>query len=347
MPYKIRKYKNKKTDEICFSVVNTETKKVHSKCTDETKAKRQKRLLESLEGAGFKENVDKFLQTIKNVSFSKRKAGLLPPKSRKLLEEIKDETITSLEIVRTPIESYINKTLSLVSLGSWNNAIRSSGYDKLFHLSLFINKKYVFHKIEVTTLARENPIKKDSEVMDASNVLVKISNTGIPLSINTMIENTKKFMGDEKFTSYDPVNNNCQDFLLGVFKGNNISTPEIEKFIKQDAEAIFQKTPQLTSMVARFVTDLGSRFNRLVEGEGGSIQVQNILKYLEKQKKNNENLQQKTEKIKNLTQGNGKNKTQKNKWIEALKIYNKGKKWSVPAKNTEEYKKVKIIMEKL
>ena len=305
MPYKIRKYKN------CYSVVNTETKKVHSKCTDESKAKRQKRLLENLEGAGFKENVEKFIKTIKTASFSKRKAGLLPPKSRALLDQIKDETITSLEIVRTPIESYINKTLSIVSFGAWDEAVRSTGYDKLFHLSLFINKKYVLHKIEVTTLARENPIKKDSEVMDASNVLSKISSTGIPLNIGQLVENTKKFMGDEKFTSYDPVANNCQDFLIAVFKGNGLLTPEIEKFVKQDAVSIFEKTPKITSMVARFVTDLGSRFNRLVEGEGGI------------------------------------NKRTGNKWIEALKIYNKGRKWCVPQKDSAEYKKVKKIMEKL
>lgn len=315
MPYKIRKYKNRKSGEICFSVVNIETKKVYSRCTDEKKAKRQKRLLENLEGAGLKENVEKFLKTI---TFSKRKAGLLPPKSRKLLEEVKDETITSLEIVRTPIESYISKTLNLVSFGSWEQAVKSTGYDKLFHLSLFINKSIVFHKIEVTTLARENPIKTDSQTMDASSVLSKISSTGIPLSIGQMVENTKKLMGDEKFTSYDPVSNNCQDFLIAVFKGNGILTPEIEKFVKQDAVSIFEKTPKLTGMFARFVTDLGSRFNRLVEGEGGALEL------VDKQKKK-----------------------QGNKWIEALKIYNKGRKWYVPKKDTAEYKKVKKIMEKL
>lgn len=308
MPYKIRKYTNKKTGEVCYSVVNSMTKKVHSKCSTENKAKKQKRLLENLEeGSGLKENIEKFVKT---ASFSKRKAGLLPPKSRALLEQIKDETISSLEIVRTPIESYINKTLNVVSLGAWDQAVKSTGYDKLFHLSLFINRKYVFHKIEVTTLARENPIKSDSQVMDVSNVLSKISSTGIPLSIGQMIENTKKFMGDEKFTSYDPVANNCQDFLISVFKGNDILTPEIEKFIKQDAVSIFQKTPKITSMIARFVTDLGSRFNRLVEGEGAS------------------------------------NNSRQNKWIEALKIYNQGRKWCVPKKGTKEYEIVKKIMEK-
>jgi hypothetical protein len=34
-----------------------------------------------------------------------------------------------------------------------------------------------------------------------------------------------------------------------------------------------------------------------------------------------------------------------NKWIEALKIYNKGKKWSVPKKGSAEYVEVKKIMD--
>lgn len=34
-------------------------------------------------------------------------------------------------------------------------------------------------------------------------------------------------------------------------------------------------------------------------------------------------------------------------WIQALKIFNKGKKkWTIPKKGTEDYKKVKAIMAK-
>ncbi len=41
-------------------------------------------------------------------------------------------------------------------------------------------------------------------------------------------------------------------------------------------------------------------------------------------------------------------KTKPNKWIRALKIFNKGKpKYIVPKKGTKEYKEVRKIMEKL
>ena len=72
------------------------------------------------------------------LSFKKRAEGKLPPKSRDLLAKVGSETITSIKVVRTPIESYIDRTLSIVSLGNWRNAVKNAGYDKLFHLSLII-----------------------------------------------------------------------------------------------------------------------------------------------------------------------------------------------------------------
>jgi hypothetical protein len=49
MPYKIRKVKGKK----CFSVVNTTTKRKHSKCTTKKNAKKQMALLYGLENPMF------------------------------------------------------------------------------------------------------------------------------------------------------------------------------------------------------------------------------------------------------------------------------------------------------
>ena len=107
------------------------------------------------EGAGFFDNVRSSLWKVADrLSFKTREAGKLPPRSRELLARIQNERITALTVVRTPIESYLNKALQFISGGTWQDAVRSQNYDKLFHLSLFINGRYVFHKIEVTTLAQ-------------------------------------------------------------------------------------------------------------------------------------------------------------------------------------------------
>lgn len=219
-----------------------------------------------IEGAGFFDNVRSSLWKVADrLSFKTREAGKLPPRSRELLARIQNERITALTVVRTPIESYLNKALQFISGGTWQDAVRSQNYDKLFHLSLFINGRYVFHKIEVTTLAEENPIKPDSETMAVKGTFP---------TIGQLVENTRRAMGDQNFTYYNPATNNCQDFILAVLSANRLLTPELQKFIKQDAVAIFSKTPRWTAKIASAITNLGARFNRLIEGEAARVQEQ-------------------------------------------------------------------------
>ena len=295
MPYKIKKVKN----QNCYEVINSETGKIHSKCTSREKAKAQVRILESLlVGEGFADIVDK-------LSFKKRAVGKLGPKSRKLLEQVGNEKITDMKLIRTPIESYINKVLGIVSLGNWQSSVQKAGYDKLFHLSIFINNKYVLHKVEILTFEATNPIKSDSETMPVP--------LGIrTITINELIENTRKYMGDENFSNYNAKNNNCQVFVDSVLTANGLNSSELKKFVLQDSVKIFNENPSWLEGFTNVVTDLGARVNRFLEGEG-----------VKKQPK-------------------------PNKWIQALKVYNKDNtKFCFPKKNTKDYFRVKEIMEKL
>ena len=323
MPYKlIRK------NQRCWMVVNSETGRVHSKCTSQKKAKSQIRLLESLtEGEGFTD----IARAVVDKILPQRQAGKLSPKSRTLLQSISNETITSLECVRTPIESYIDNVLNAISFGKWKQAVKQSGYDRLFHLSLFINKTYVFHKIEVLTLIADKSIIK-------SNSEVKTVSIGTnPITIGQLIQKTKDFMGDQKFTSYDPVSNNCQDLVLSVLKANNLNTPELEQFVKQDAVKIFEKNPSWVGKFAQTVTDVAGRVNRLVEGEGqmGGFAINlppTTKKYIREMK----------------TGGAARRKSRPQgglSWIQALKKWNGNKgTWCIPKKGTIEYNEVKKLM---
>jgi hypothetical protein len=302
-----------------------------------------------------------------------RKAGVLRPKSRKLLESIAKEPITTMEIVRTPIESYINNILNVISLGAFKKAVQSLGYDKLFHLSLYINKKYVFHKIEVLTL--DNAPK---DLIQAGKSEVK----NVPLSstvytIGDMITKTREFMTEEKFTSYDPVSNNCQDLVLSVLKALNLNTPELEKFVKQDAESIFAKIPSFVAKFAQGVTDIAGRFNRLTEGEGQGGFAIKIPEYNKKYLFSEMNKGGSTDLVNmeiepaDVTTKRPRGRPRKNPvhvepvekrpkgrpkvdklakpktktWIQALKEYNQNeKKWCVPKKGTAAYMKVLEIM---
>ena len=55
---------------------------------------------------------------------------------------------------------------------------------------------------------KKNPIKKNSET---KNVPVLRN-----ITIEELIQNTKGFMGDKKFNTYDAFLNNCQDFVQAI-----------------------------------------------------------------------------------------------------------------------------------
>lgn len=228
---------------------------------------------DDIDGAGLRETfqavkkkatefIDKYLPL--------RTPGLLPPKSRQLLEQIKNEKINSMQIIRTPIESYINKALNLLSLNKWDQVVKQMGYDKLFHLSIFLNNKYVFHKIETPTLSQETPIRQNSELKNVN--ISSLRNN----SISKFIDETRRYMGDENFSRYDPAYLNCQHFITAALSANNVITPELNKFINQDAIQIFQKLPKYVKDVATTITDIGARVNRAIQGEG----VKNLSKYI-------------------------------------------------------------------
>lgn len=226
------------------------------------------------EGAGIFDYFKKGIERIAPL----RKEGLLPPNARSLLEKIKDEVINSIVVVRTPIHSMISKALNVISLGKFNELVKRLGYDKLFHLSLFINGKYIFHKIEVPTLEQANPVKSNSEVMP-----VQITRT---LNIGQFIDTTRQYMGDTKFSNYNAATNNCQVFITSALQANGLLTDkasnELSKFINQNAEDIFKQLPQYVGKITDVITDIGARANRLIQGEGINNTYKNI-KYIKPQ----------------------------------------------------------------
>lgn len=222
------------------------------------------------EGAGIFDFFKKGIERIAPL----RKEGILPPRSRAVLEKIKDEQINSIIVVRTPIHSMISKALNVISLGKFNEVVKRLGYDKLFHLSLFINGKYIFHKIEVPTLEEGNPVKSNSQVMP-----VQITRT---LNIGQFIDTTRQYMGDTKFSNYNAATNNCQVFITSALQANGLLTnrlnSSIRLFITQNAEDIFKQLPQYVSKITDVITDIGARANRLIQGEGSGNHLIRLVK---------------------------------------------------------------------
>ena len=190
----------------------------------------------------------------------KRKAGLLPPPVRKMLETKGSVKISSIKIVRTPLSSFVSSLLNVISLGAYEKAVNESPYDSMFHLAMLINGRYTTEKNEVIKLYQGTPVKKNSETFD-----LPVSKN---ITIGELFENGRQKMGDDNFTNYDARSNNCQDFLLGLLDGSGLTTDDARKFIKQDAEVVFKKMPTVSEKIGRFLTDVGAVGERIMEGEG-------------------------------------------------------------------------------
>lgn len=216
----------------------------------------------------------KFKNTINDIKkvVKKREPGLLPPAVRKLLSQIGDEKINKLVVIRTPLSDFTRGLLSLISLNEYDNAVRKARYDKMFHLALFINDKYILDKQEVLKLVVSiNAIKSDTEKMD-----VNFNNQNI--SLNEFVDKTKKLMGDIAFTSYNSRYNNCQDLIIASLKANDLLTDDLKNFIKQDADSVWKEIPTVSEKIANWLTDAGAVADKLIEGEGKA--KRSITKYL-------------------------------------------------------------------
>jgi len=188
-----------------------------------------------------------------------RDPGKLPPSARKQLEQVGNEKITKIVAVRTPLSSTTKAFLNIISLGQFEK-ISKKYFDDLFHLAFWINDKYNLEKNEVISFGTKNPIKSNSETQP---ITVNKS-----LTFNELMENTRKYMGDNNFTSYNAEKNNCQNFLLGILNGNGIGTDAEKKWIKQDTEQVFKEIPTFSKVLGNLATTAGAVVDRLVQGEG-------------------------------------------------------------------------------
>lgn len=198
----------------------------------------------------------------------KRNDGTLPPKVRNLLNKVGNETITKMEIVRYPIK--LSKIFNLISLGRYQKFIEQNGFDKLFHLSLYLNDKYILEKNEVINMEIDNPLS----VNESESMSVNLSSKQI--TFNELLDKTKSYMGDKNFSNYDARKNNCQVFITSVLKSNGLLTDANKGFINQDVEKIFEGIPSIAEKLIKGVTDTASIVDRQIYGEGVNSSIGNV-----------------------------------------------------------------------
>ena len=221
-----------------------------------------------MEGEGLLKQIQKSAKALKKLPadiVSKRDKNKFPPNLKIFLDKNGDKMVETMEVTRTPLDAVLTKVLQTATLNQFNKAVASMGYDNMFHLALVLNNKHQLDKQAVVTMAHIRKTK-NTEVMK-----IKMPK---PVTFRELILNTLDEMGNSRFSTYDSAKNNCQDFVMGVLKGNKIPlTKEQTDFIKQDTVELFQKVPKYTSKLAKYVTDAGAIADKFMQGGGSEMQM--------------------------------------------------------------------------
>lgn len=186
-----------------------------------------------------------------------REAGKFPPDDRKLIEQVGGEKVEKLTLFRYPIQ--------LSKFAKFIGALKSTPYDDLIHIGVVINDKYLTEKDAVLNFMRSGVPSQSTDTMD-----VQLGTKSI--TINDLLENTRKRMGDQRFSEYRALSWNCQDYLQNMLEANGLSTAETTKFIKQDLEQVVKNLPSFANAISNFFTGAKAVVNRLTKGEGDDCQ---------------------------------------------------------------------------
>ena len=174
---------------------------------------------------------------------------------RNFIDENNDRKIISLQVFRQPIGKAMEIAMRLISLGKFRK--EKYGYDAFFHLGLVAvlddNRKVLIEKnatIDIKQISK-NP---NGEYMD-----VYMSHA-IPLI--DFLNNGQKQMSDDYFT-YNPLSNNCQNYVLGLLQGNGLLDNNLKQFIYQDISDYKNK---VVNFIGDKATNIAAIGNRIVHG---------------------------------------------------------------------------------
>lgn len=195
--------------------------------------------------------------------------------STQTLEIYKDKKIDKLEIMRDALKRHWTGAINILSLGKFDELQKKHGFDKLYHLALFATidgQRIIIEKNEVINIEPFKPsmVSPTSEYM---NVPLRNKN----LTLNEMMDRTKKLMGDTLFYDYDALGtngneaNNCQNFVMNILKSSNLLDRNNLNFLYQNVNTIskdFQNSQfSYLPNVLKGITRLGSHVSRFI-GKG-------------------------------------------------------------------------------
>lgn len=206
-----------------------------------------------------KEAVSSGISRVKEAASALFGSDRLPKSFRDNLAKHGEKKIKSIQVVREPLARAVNAFANIITGGTFNEVAKKQGEAGFFHL-------YAILELDDGTRLRfeknERPVLEPMSGSPSSNAQ-SVSVSGKGLGLGEMVDRGIKRMGEGTYIAYDPINNNCQDFLLGNFAP--LMTGELRSFIKQDVAELVEKTPSFSKILAQKATGLAGKAREIFE----------------------------------------------------------------------------------
>lgn len=213
-----------------------------------------------------KETLGKLVDT--TTDYFKPRLDSYDNKTTSMLKQIGDLPITRLQIYKAPLREMFNKALDLISLGAWSKSKKKYGFDTFFHLGLLATldngQTYIIEKLDRPSVSQDfNLNEQGLELLD-----VPLTGLGSKrLTINMMLEDARKAVGDQKFFEYDSFRNNCQFFVRMLLDNQGLYTEREKNFFFQDISQLVNELPEYVQKFQRFATDTTATVGKIT-GQG-------------------------------------------------------------------------------
>jgi hypothetical protein len=180
-----------------------------------------------------------------------------PPQVRSILSQYGNQKIINVKMCKEVVSENTEFLLkALAGSKTWDEAKKKHGFDKFYHLFMIatLENGQQLH-IEKNEVIRVSPAPRPCP--DALDL-------GAPsqsITLNEMMDRTKQRIGDRDFFTYDPLGNNCQNFVNQLLRTMGLWNQTASSFVFQDIKGLREELPSYTKYLAKGLTDVGAFFN--------------------------------------------------------------------------------------
>ena len=196
----------------------------------------------------------------------------LPKRFRKFVKQYGREPITSIKMVRAPVDTPGVIAVQLITAGKWNELKQKAGFDEVFHTGLLINGKYVIEKLD--KLEARVDSSYGSQGGKAETYDLDMGDKKGEMNIAELLEKGRKKMGKDFYT-YDFLKSNCQDFVKSLAQASGFLDADGLAWIKQDLKTLVEEMPNVSKWLGVKLTDtarnVGNVGEELLAKRGGQI----------------------------------------------------------------------------